>query len=814
MKKVYLVAAAHIDPMWHWEFEEGASCALSTFASALNLQKDFDYPFNHGEANLYEWVEEYDPGLFKDIQKAVKEGKWNISGGWYLQPDCMLPCGESIVRQLQYGKEYFLDKFGYFPSVATNFDPFGHSRGLVQIMKKCGQDAYVFMRPFEFEKDWVDEQFIWEGYDGSRIKAARCFRYNTTMGHARECAEIWGGKNDKHEKVLQMWGVGNHGGGPSRKDLTDLATLIKEGKDIEYKHSTLTEFFNDIEPTYVCKESLIPSMPGCYTSSSDFKTRHIEAEKLLLETEKICSMASLKMGMDYPKEELKDATKDLLFSEFHDILPGDAIKDNMEYGIRLLDRAMREYEKCKAKAFFALAKNFKKAAEGAYPLFVFSSSSRKEHTLVEGEWTLPAHNLGLDDYAEITVKDINGNVLVSQNIAERSMINSVWRLRVAFMADLEPMSMNRFDAFVTIKQGKSAKKFPPVTDDVVYKSEGFSIRISKKTGLLESFILNGKEYAGGGLFAPYIYEDHDDPWGMGKEDLKHLGKNGHPLPLLNEAEEEGPFKGLQPIQLIEDGPVMLRVESFFKEGENRARVCYTINKEEKTVDVHASIYSIGVSKMFKLAVPLKEKGEYFGEQIFGQERLHEDGRESASQRFQYVDFGEDKVFGILNKSTYGSCYEDGTICLSLLRHACYCAHPMGEDRPLVHPNRYYDHLDQGQRDYHYRIGTFKKANLPNEAKLFLMKPFALNVFPTDYHIPEKQAAFALSNPEIELVAFKQREKNGTYVARLFNNDETSKKSSLTIGDASIELSFGKFEVKTVIYDVEKNTLQEIEEMVI
>ncbi len=816
MKKVYLVAAAHIDPMWHWEFEEGASSALATFASAINLGKEFIFPFHHGEANLYEWVEEYDNGLFKEIQKAVKEGKWIISGGWYLQPDCMLPCGESMVRQLQYGKQYFLDRFGYFPNIATNFDPFGHSRGLVQILKKCGQDGYVFMRPFEFEKDWVDEQFIWEGYDGSKIKAVRCFRYNTPMGSARECAEIWGGQNDKHEKVLQMWGVGNHGGGPSRKDLTDLASLIEESKDKDttYIHSTLSKFFSDIHPTYICQESLIPSMPGCYTSSSDFKIKHIEAEKLLLETEKICSMASIRTGIPYPKEEIKNATKDLLFAQFHDILPGDAIKDNMEYGLRLLNRAMRGYEKCKARAFFALAKNFKKAENGAYPLFVFSSSSRLEHTIVEGEWTLPAHNMGLDDYAEITVKDINGNILISQNIAERSMINSIWRLRVAFMADLKPMSMNRFDAYVSIKHGKNAKKFPIVKNDIIYENDDFYVCISKTSGLLKSFKMNSVEYASGGLFTPYIYDDHEDPWAMGKEDLKGLGKNGHPLPLLKEVEKEGPFIGLQPIEIIEDGPVMLRVESFFKDKENRARICYTINKEEKTVDINASIYSIGANKMFKLALPLAKKGAYYGEEIFGQERLYEDGRECASHRFQYIDFGEEKVFGILNKSTFGSSYKDGTIYLSLLRHAVYCAHPMGEDRPLIHKNRYYDRLDQGQRDYHYRIGLFNKKDLPNEAKLFLMKPFAINIFPTEYHISEKDIELNLTNKEIELVTLKQSDKDNNYVLRLFNNDENVKKALLILGDASINLTFNKFEVKTIVYNPTKRTLEEMEEMII
>ncbi len=816
MKKVYLIAAAHIDPMWHWEFIEGASCALSTFASAINLQKDFDYPFHHGEANLYEWVEQYDNGLFKDIQKAVKEGKWLISGGWYLQPDCILPCGESIVRQLQYGKQYFLDNFGCFPNVATNFDPFGHSRGIVQILKKCGQDGYVFMRPFEFEKDYVDEQFIWEGYDGSRVKAVRCFRYNTPMGSARECATIWGGQNDKHDKVLQMWGVGNHGGGPSRKDLIDLDSLIKESKDkdVTYFHSTLSQFFDDINPTYIYKESLIPSMPGCYTSSSDFKSLHIEAEKLLLETEKICSVASLMTGITYPKEELKKATKDFLFSEFHDILPGDAIKDNMEYGKRLLNRAMRIYEEKSATAFFALAKNFNKASEGAYPLFVFSSSSRVENTIVEGEWTLPSHNLGLDDYAEITIKDIDGNILISQNIAERSMINSIWRLRVAFNALLKPLSMNRFDAFVNIRHGKNAKLFPKVNKDIIYESDGFYVRISKSTGLLESFKVNDIEYAAGGLFAPYVFKDHDDPWAMGKEDLKHIGWDKEEIPLLEKSEDTGPFIGLEPIEVIEDGPVLMRVESFFKLNEDRVRISYTINKLEKTIDITASIYSIGAKKMFKLAVPLNTQGKYIGEEMFGQEELYNDGRESASHRFQYIDSGSDKVFVILNKSTYGSSYKDKTIYLSLLRHACYCAHPMGEDRPLVHPNRYYDHLDQGQRDFHYRIGVFKKGDLANEAKLFLMKPFAINVFPTEYKIDEKEFNFEISNSEIELVAFKQKEKDDNYVLRLFNNDEESKNSTLTINKSSIDLLFNKFEVKTIIYNPLENTLKEITEMVI
>ena len=102
MKRLHLVCNAHIDPLWLWELEEGISAALSTFRVAADFCETYDgYVFNHNEAMLYEWVEEYEPILFKRIQRLVKEGKWHIMGGWYLQPDCNMPSGESFIRQIK-----------------------------------------------------------------------------------------------------------------------------------------------------------------------------------------------------------------------------------------------------------------------------------------------------------------------------------------------------------------------------------------------------------------------------------------------------------------------------------------------------------------------------------------------------------------------------------------------------------------------------------------------------------------------------------------------------------------------------------------
>ena len=144
MKKIHLVCNAHLDPMWLWEWEEGAAEAISTFRVAADFCEQYDgFVFNHNEVTLYKWVEEYEPALFQRIQRLVKEGKWHIMGGWYLQPDCNIPCGESIVRQALIGKQYFMEKFGVEPTTAINFDPFGHSRGLVQILAKSGYDSYV-----------------------------------------------------------------------------------------------------------------------------------------------------------------------------------------------------------------------------------------------------------------------------------------------------------------------------------------------------------------------------------------------------------------------------------------------------------------------------------------------------------------------------------------------------------------------------------------------------------------------------------------------------------------------------------------------
>ena len=168
MKKLHLLCNAHIDPVWLWLRKDGIAETLSTFRIAADFCEKYDgFVFNHNEALLYEWVEEYEPQLFERIRRLVKEGKWAIMGGWYLQPDCVMTSGESLFSQIELGRDYFKEKFGVEPTTAIGFDAFGHSRGLVQILKQTGYDSYLFVRP----QTYFSGDFIWEGFDGSRIFA-------------------------------------------------------------------------------------------------------------------------------------------------------------------------------------------------------------------------------------------------------------------------------------------------------------------------------------------------------------------------------------------------------------------------------------------------------------------------------------------------------------------------------------------------------------------------------------------------------------------------------------------------------------------
>lgn len=229
---IHLICNAHLDPAWLWELEEGIAEALATFRIAADLCEENDhFVFNHNEAILYKWVLEHDKELFERIKRLVREGKWHIMGGWFLQPDCNMPSGESMIRQIEVGRAFFEEHFGTRITTAINFDPFGHSRSLVQILAGCGYDSYIITRPSKNFIDLPDHIFRWVGYDGSQVLCIRRICYNSLLGKATELIERTIAAEGEREVLPVLWGIGNHGGGPSRQDIRMIEELKESRRE-------------------------------------------------------------------------------------------------------------------------------------------------------------------------------------------------------------------------------------------------------------------------------------------------------------------------------------------------------------------------------------------------------------------------------------------------------------------------------------------------------------------------------------------------------------------------------------------------------
>ena len=809
-KKVYLVCNAHIDSVWQWEWEEGASAALSTFQSAINLMKDFDYIFNHNEVNLYQYVERYSPNLYKEIKQRAKEGKWNIAGGWYLQPDVLLPQGEAIVRQIQTGKIFFLKEFNQAPKTAVNYDSFGHSRGLVQIIKKCGQENYVFMRPFnkfvdpkKYQLPLPKEQFLWEGYDGSLIKANRCSNYQSPLGRAREkiLDDI---KNlSEYDVILSTWGVGNHGGGPSRKDLQAIEELKSESKDREIIHSTPDAFFNDINPTVTFSKSLITCMPGCYTSMINLKQSYRELENELFYVEKMCSIASLKGTIDYPVDSFVKVTEDMLNVQFHDLLSGTVIQAGEKDGLNFLGHGKHILNQLRANAFFGLIKGEKVADPDTYPVFVFNPNAYESERYCEAETCLVVPWDYDNAYsALIDVHDENGNLLPCQTIKEESNICMQWRKRVIFKGKLKPMGITRF--YLTYHNELKSSLLKRGPRDIYFKNDVKEVKISSKTGLIESYKVNGIEYANGYLFQLMCYQDYADPWNM---NYPNIGTDPKPFKLMEKT--HGLFEGLESFEVIEDGPIILRAEAFFEYEDSYARICYTIYKEGDEIDVNVSLFPGNANKAFKLHLPVIGKN-FSGEQMFGYENLYEDGNECIAHDYLTLKNG-DRYLELITPTTYGCSYKNGVMMITLLRSASYCAHPTYFG-PLLEKNIYVKKIDAKLTEFSFRLTTSDESSLKRKAREIIDKPYALNVFPTIDTKEDNGFQIVTSNSNINAVTVKKGLQKEGYIIRLENNSSLDQECLLLVGAKKIDLHFGKYEVKTVSYS--DNDLKEEKEMYI
>ena len=813
---VHLVCNAHIDPVWLWEWEEGAATAISTFRVAADLCEQFDdFVFNHNEAILYQWVEEYEPALFKRIQDLVQEGRWHIMGGWYLQPDCNLPSGESFVRQILLGRNYFEEKFNARPTTAINFDPFGHSRGLVQILAKSGYDSYIFCRPAGYQR--VNGNFTWQGYDGSEIIGLKSLtHYNSPLGKAAEKITAVMEENPDEDPLLILWGVGNHGGGPSRFDLQEIGRLIDNNEKTSIVHSDPETYFAEIaavkETLPVHADDINPVFPGCYTSQIKIKQKHRELENELFSTEKMAASAWMFGLLEYPADELEEAMEALAGGQFHDILPGSSIQPVEETSLRLMDYGLEILSRIKTKAFYAFAAGEKEAEEGEIPILVYNPHPYPMEDIVECELNL--HDFNREGtFGDIRVYQ-DGEELPAQVEHEQSNLYVDWRKKVVFRAALAPYQMNRFDCRVEFLPEKPVPSMDERDGHFLFESDELKVVINKETGFIDVFEAGGVEMIRPGAMEPLVVSHNPDPWGMRYTEFRDVTGKFSLLSPQKSAEISGIQAGsIPPVRVIEDGDVRTVVEATFGYNDSYLVLRYYLPKKGSWMDVETRVFWNEKDKMLKLSLPVKSgSSEVLGQVAYGVQNLPMDGTESVAQKWVAVVSDGREALSVINNGTYACDFKDDELRLSLVRSPAYSALTDGKS-DFVPQDRFSPRIDQGERFFRFRISAGDAsrclAHIDREAMVFNEAPMAVSFFPSGQENPTG-ALLQLEDDVVQVAAVKKTQKGNGLVVRLFEPTGTNRSTRLLMPSLNLDekIELAGFEIKTLLVDTDLRKVSE------
>ncbi len=336
--RIHMIANAHIDPVWLWPWQAGVDEAIATSASMADRCDEYPgFIFTRGEAWLYQQVEQLHPALFERIRKLIAKGQWHVTGGQFLQPDLNLPTAEGLNRQITHGQRYFKDRFGLSPKIGYNVDSFGHTASLPDILARHGYESYVFRRPEQHQTAIPANTFVWRGVGGAEVVAFRIEpAYVASMADLSGQVEIAIESADPAlGHTMCFYGVGNHGGGPSKAMIEWIIAHKHSFAGHELVFSTPEAYFAGIAD----KRHVLPTVthelqhafPGCYSVMHDIKQRQRQTEYLLAQAES----AARTFAADEPERQgyldrLDAAWDRALFTEFHDIITGTSIPSAWE----------------------------------------------------------------------------------------------------------------------------------------------------------------------------------------------------------------------------------------------------------------------------------------------------------------------------------------------------------------------------------------------------------------------------------------------------------------------------------------------------
>ncbi len=676
--RVHIILNSHLDPVWLWQWPQGVDEVIATTRTACDILDDYpEAIITRGEAWYYETLANNAPMLLDRVKRHIATGRWQAVGGWYIQPDCNLPGPESFRMQADFSRPIF-EKLGFDVTVGYNVDSFGHAATLPDFYCEAGMDAYVMMRPQPHEMTLPGNTFIWESPNGNRITTYRISRAYCSTGSIENIAknidttleEVTPGMND----CMCFIGVGDHGGGPTRKELDWLLEHRNYAEGVELVFSHPRAFFDAVADSGielpVVKGELQQHSIGCYSVVRQVKTEVRKCETLLTQAENITA-TYLEQAPADAEDRLMQAWSPLLFNQFHDILAGTSIKSAYEHAFGELGGARSIALKLGSETLRRV-NNELPPCEDQRAVF-YNSSNLPFRGYVEFEPWLGYEWCG-DTLFKIHLVDENEQEIPYQRITPEAAIKLI---RLVIPLEIAPLSRR----IIRIRHDRD---YAPTS-----KLEGSSekldngvVSVDLSTGGVGQLSFGQTDYLAGNInFA--VIADESDTWthglkGFGTEVKYEMSKDHDEFLVM----EQGSLMGTA-LNSWSCPAGTVTMEARILAGEPILRLNVRVNWH-------------GLHNLLKLrlrpAFPVKS---WTGGCPGGMVEREADARELPMFNFMTVK-GDGQSLAVVSRDVFGcDVHPDGEIRLTLLRSPYFAHH-----EPFVPPAiSNYPVCDQGVHDF-------------------------------------------------------------------------------------------------------------------
>jgi alpha-mannosidase len=784
----HLTGNSHIDAAWLWPWTETVDVVKRTFGTALQLMNEYpDYTYTQSAAQYNAWMADKYPQMNDEIRQRIKEGRWEVVGGMWVEPDLNLPGGESTVRSILIGKRWYQQQYGVDVRIGWNPDSFGYNWQLPQIYKRSGIDYFVTQK-----MAWNDTNqlpfklFWWESPDGSKVLTYFPHDYsNDNLNPVRLSEDLATARQRAPgmDNMMDLYGIGDHGGGPTRAVLDEGDHWAQPDKIIPNLHfGTAQTYFTDVEqkvssdsplwnyesiakgykfPTAEEGKIDIPTWKdemyfeyhrGIMTTQAAHKRNMRESEEWALNAEKLASLAWLQ-GNSYPNQELTEAWKKITFNQFHDLAAGSGIGIIYKDAQKDYDEVHWATNEISAKAIHTLSAEINTSAGGNIPVLVSNPLAWQRDGLVTVDVQLPAASP-----SGVSVIDAHDHVLPSTVLESNPKTNSY-----KLLVEAKSVPSMGYEVLHVV----SGKK--PFTSDLkasgtTMENAALKVVVDSKTGCITSLFdkKSNFESLAPGACGNQLQTFKDTPkeydaWNIDPGTLDHMT----------------PIEEVDSVKLVENNSLRAVV---------RVTRTWQSSKFVQDIQLYAGANTVNVVNdidwhethvLLKAAFPLAASGPMATYEIpYGtiqrpttRNNSWEDAKfEVPAQR--WADLGDGHHgFSLINESKYGYDGVNNLLRLTLLRS------PVWPD-----PN-----ADRGPQHFSYELyphaGTWQEALTERHGYQYNYKLHAQQVEAHTGSLPAEHSYLSVEPENVVLTAVKKAEDSNALIFHVF--EWAGKESSVT-----------------------------------